>query len=55
LKEKVAVAFGAVFPPRLGDRAAIAHDAIGEDEAPARVEPKKEKEGKPRSSDDAVA
>ena len=42
LENKVAVPFCAVFAPGLGDRAAIAHDAVGKHEASARVQPKQQ-------------
>ncbi len=44
LEEEVAVALGAVFAPGLGDGAAVAHDAVGEHEAAARVEPEEEED-----------
>ena len=39
LDNEVAVTLGAEFVPGLGDRAAIAHDAVSEHETAARVEP----------------
>src|SRR5262249_36384327 len=42
LDNEVAVALGPKFVPRFGNRAAIAHDAVGEHESTARVEPEEE-------------
>ena len=41
-KTKKRLRLGRVFPPGLGDRAAVAHDAIDEHETPARIEPDEE-------------